>query len=80
MKLSNIEKDKQPQAQLLRLFEKTRVAYLSALHDQQYSSRWRKVSMIEESYNQLDAGNELKDYIDEEELLIKKLKPFFTTG
>ena len=77
MKLSTIEKDKQPQAELLRLFEKTRVAYLSALHDpSEYSSRWRKVvDMIEESYNQLDAaGNELKDYIDEEEITDKETK------
>ena len=43
MKLSTIEKDKRPQEELLRLFEKTRVAYLSALHDpKEYGSRWRK--------------------------------------
>ena len=77
MKLSTIEKDKQPQAELLRLFEKTRVAYLSALQDpDEYASRWRKVvDMIEDSYNELDAaGNELKDYIDEEEITDKETK------
>ena len=33
MKLASIEKDKQPSQEILRLFEKTRVAYLSAIHD-----------------------------------------------
>ena len=71
MKLGSIEKDKQPSLEILRLFEKTRVAFLSARTDpDEYSGRWRKaVDMIKESYNELDAaGKELKNYIDEEDL------------
>ena len=68
MRLSNIEKDKRPSEEILRLFEKTRVAYLSAANDpKEYGSRWRSiVETIIESYNELDAaGNEMKDYISE---------------
>ncbi len=68
MKLGPIEKDKQPSVELLRLFEKTRVAYLSANEDpDEYGGRWRKaVDMIRESYEELDAaGKELKTFIDE---------------
>jgi len=71
MKLGSIEKDKQPSLEILRLFEKTRVAFLSARNDpDEYSGRWRKaVDMIKESYNELDAaGKELKNYIDEDDL------------
>ena len=67
LKLGSIEKDKQPSVELMRLFEKTRVAYLSAVHDpDEYSGRWRKaVDLIEESYEELDAaGKELKNFID----------------
>jgi hypothetical protein len=77
LKLGSIEKDKQPSTELLRLFEKTRVAYLSALHDpDEYSGRWRKaVELIEESYNELDAaGKELKNFITEEEISAKEVK------
>lgn len=77
LKLGSIEKDRQPSIELLRLFEKTRVAYLSAAHDpDEYSSRWRKaVELIEESYNELDAaGKELKNFIDEEEITAKDVK------
>ena len=77
MKLGSIEKDKQPSTELLRLFEKTRVAYLSALHDSDaYSGRWRKVvELVEESYNELDAaGKELKNYLEEEEITAKEVK------
>lgn len=77
MKLGSIEKDKQPSTELLRLFEKTRVAYLSALHDPDaYSGRWRKVvELVEESYNELDAaGKELKNYLEEEEITAKEVK------
>ena len=43
MKLSSIEKDKQPSEEILRLFEKVRVAYLSARNDpNEYGGRWRK--------------------------------------
>jgi len=77
LKLGSIEKDKQPSTELLRLFEKTRVAYLSALHDSDaYSGRWRKVvELVEESYNELDAaGKELKNYLEEEEITAKEVK------
>ena len=68
MKLANIEKDKMPSEEILRLFEKTRVAYLSGKEDpKEYGSRWRKaLELIRESYGELDAaGRELKDFIDE---------------
>ena len=67
MKLGSIEKDRQPSIEIIHLFEKTRVAYLSARHDpKEYGSRWRKaVDLIEESYEELDAaGKELKNFID----------------
>ena len=68
MKLANIEKDKMPSEEILRLFEKTRVAYLSAKEDpDEYGSRWRSaVEMIRESYEELDAaGKELKNHISD---------------
>ena len=71
MKLGSIEKDKQPSLEITRLFEKTRVAYLSAKTDpQEYGGRWRKaVDLIIESYNELDsAGKELNNFIDEKDL------------
>jgi len=77
MKLTSIEKDKQPSQEILRLFEKTRVAYLSAIHDpKEYSGRWRKaVDMITDSYNQMDAaGKEMKNFIEEKELDDKDTK------
>ena len=76
MKLGSIEKDKQPSLEILRLFEKTRVAFLSARNDpDEYSGRWRKaVEVIKESYSELDAaGKELKNYIDEEDLEEKEV-------
>ena len=77
MRLSNIEKDKRPSEEILRLFEKTRVAYLSAANDpKEYGSRWRSaVDTIIESYNELDAaGNEMKDYISESLIENKDIK------
>ena len=77
MKLGSIEKDKQPSTELMRLFEKTRVAYLSATHDpKEYSGRWRKaVELIEESYEELDAaGKELKNFLEEDEITDKEVK------
>jgi len=68
VKLANIEKDKMPSEEILRLFEKTRVAYLSAKEDpDEYGSRWRSaVEMIRESYGELDAaGKELKNHISD---------------
>ena len=66
MKLANIEKDKMPSEEILRIFEKTRVAYLSAKEDpDEYGGRWRNaIEMIRESYGELDAaGKELKNHI-----------------
>ena len=66
MKLGMVEKDKQPSFEILNLFEKVRVAYLSARQDpQEYGGRWRKaVEMIEEVYEDLDAaGKEIKNYV-----------------
>ncbi|MAD48281.1 MAG: hypothetical protein CMQ53_02895 [Gammaproteobacteria bacterium] len=77
MKLASIEKDKQPSQEILRLFEKTRVAYLSAIHDPtEYSSRWRKaVDTITEAYNETDtAGKEMRNFIEEKELEDKDVK------
>tara|TARA_R100000406_G_scaffold80623_1_gene62015 strand:+ start:9561 stop:12080 length:2520 start_codon:yes stop_codon:yes gene_type:complete len=77
MRLSNIEKDKRPSEEILRLFEKTRVAYLSAANDpKEYGGRWRSaVDSIIESYNELDAaGNEMKDYISESLIESKDIK------
>ena len=57
-----------PSEEILRLFEKTRVAYLSAKEDpDEYGSRWRNaVEMIRESYEELDAaGKELKNHISD---------------
>ena len=77
MKLGSIEKDKQPSQEILRLFEKTRVAYLSARQDpDEYGGRWRNaVDTVIESYEELDAaGKELKNYIDEKDLNDKDTK------
>jgi hypothetical protein len=77
MKLASIEKDKQPSQEILRLFEKTRVAYLSAKQDpNEYSGRWRKaVDTIIESYNETDAaGKEMRNFIDEKNLEDKDTK------
>ena len=77
MKLGSIEKDKQPSQEILRLFEKTRVAYLSAAQDpDEYGGRWRNaVDTIIESYEELDAaGKELKNFIDEKDLNDKDTK------
>tara|TARA_R100001086_G_scaffold44436_1_gene19664 strand:- start:2660 stop:5206 length:2547 start_codon:yes stop_codon:yes gene_type:complete len=77
MKLGSIEKDKQPSQEILRLFEKTRVAYLSARQDPtEYSGRWRKaVDMIIDSYNESDAaGKEMRNFIDEKDLEDKDAK------
>ncbi len=75
MKLSSIEKDKQPSEEILRLFEKVRVAYLSAKNDpSEYGGRWRKaIELIKETFEEIDAtSNELKDYLDEEILDAKE--------
>jgi|TARA_R100000081_G_scaffold89519_2_gene62548 ATP-dependent DNA ligase len=77
LKLTSIEKDKQPSEEILRLFEKTRVAYLSARSDpDEYGGRWRNaVDMVRESYDELDsAGREMKNFIDEKTLDSKEAK------
>ena len=64
-----IEKDKSISTDILRLFERTRVAYLSARTDpKEYGSKWRNaVNKIKEAYEMSDTlSNELKDYIDED--------------
>jgi len=77
LKLDSIEKDKQPSVEILRLFEKTRVAYLSARADPtEYGARWSKaVEMVIEGYEKLNpVGKELKRFIDEEDLKNKDTK------
>jgi len=77
MKLSTIEKDKQPSEEILRLFEKVRVAYLSAREDpSEYGGRWRNaIEMVKNSFEEIDAtSNELRDYVDEELLDSKESK------
>ena len=67
MKLSSIEKDKQPSQEILRLFEKVRVAYLSARNDpSEYGGRWRSaIELIKDTAEEMDAtSNEMKDYLD----------------
>lgn len=71
MKLSSIEKDKQAEAELVRLFEKTRVAYLSARTDpKEYGDMWRKiVSEIRKVANKTNlASKEVKNFIRMDEL------------
>tara|TARA_R110002020_G_scaffold117476_14_gene268673 strand:+ start:4867 stop:7374 length:2508 start_codon:yes stop_codon:yes gene_type:complete len=71
MKLGMVEKDKQPSFEILNLFEKVRVAYLSARQDpKEYGGRWRKaVELIEETFEDLDAaGKEIKNYVSVKEL------------
>ena len=63
------EKDKSISSEILSLFEKSRVAYLSAKSDpKNYGSRWRKiVEDIRDSYDDLDyLGGQLKSYITDD--------------
>jgi hypothetical protein len=76
MNLRNIEKDKRPSQEIINLFEKVRVAYLSAKTDpKEYGSRWRNaVEMVQEMVDDLDAaGKELKDYVDTKSLDDKEI-------
>ena len=69
------EKDKSISSEILSLFEKARVAYLSAKSDpKNYGSRWRKtVEDIRDSYDDLDyLGGQLKRYISEDVLSNKE--------
>ena len=77
MKLETIEKDKRPSEEILRLFEKVRVAYLSARNDpSEYGGRWRNaIELIEESFEEIDAtSNEMRDYVDKDLLDSKEAK------
>jgi len=63
------EKDESISSEILSLFEKARVAYLSAKSDSKnYASRWRKIiEDIRDSYDDLDyLGGQLKSYISED--------------
>jgi ATP-dependent DNA ligase/cation transport regulator ChaB len=62
-----LEKDKSTSDEIVRLFEKVRVAYLSARTDpKEYGSKWRKaVDGITEAYeNTNELSNELKNFIE----------------
>jgi len=72
-----IEKDGNSSEEIIRLFEKTRVAYLSARTDpKEYGNRWSKaVDDIREIYEQLNAlSKEMKNFIEEDELNDKEIK------
>ena len=78
-----IEKDKSISTDILRLFERTRVAYLSARTDpKEYGSKWRSaVNRIRDSYERTDVlSNELKDFIDEDLLEAKDVSDVTTNN
>ena len=71
LKLSSIEKDKQAEVELVQLFEKTRVAFLSAKTDpKEYGSMWRKaVEEIRRVRNKTNvASKEIKNFIPKDTL------------
>ena len=62
-----LEKDKSTSDEIVRLFEKVRVAYLSARTDpKEYGAKWRSaVDGIKEKYeNTNEVSNELKNFIE----------------
>ena len=62
-----LEKDKSTSDEIVRLFEKVRVAYLSAPPDpKEYGSKWRSaIDGIKEKYESTDElSNELKNFIE----------------
>jgi len=63
------EKDKAPISnEILSLFEKVRVAYLSSRADpSEYGGRWRNaIEEVKEAYNSISPlGREIKEYLDE---------------
>lgn len=66
-----LEKDKTTSDEIVRLFEKIRVAYLSARTDpKEYGSKWRSaIDNLIESYEDSNAlSNELKNFIDNSDL------------
>jgi hypothetical protein len=52
-----LDKEESPSEEIIRLFEKTRVAYLSAREDpKEYGGRWRSaLEDIKEKHNKTDA-------------------------
>ena len=70
-----LDKEESPSEEIIRLFEKTRVAYLSAREDpKEYGGRWRKA--LEDIRNAFDKSNALSnilaDYLDEDTLESKE--------
>jgi ATP-dependent DNA ligase len=72
-----LEKDKSSSDEIIRLFEKVRVAYLSARTDPKvYGSKWIKaVDYITEKYESSNSlSNELKNFIDNSDLETEDIK------
>jgi ATP-dependent DNA ligase len=66
-----LDKEESPSEEIIRLFEKTRVAYLSAREDpKEYGGRWRSIlEDIKEKHNKTDAlGSVLEDFLNEDDL------------
>lgn len=66
-----LDKEESPSEEIIRLFEKTRVAYLSAREDpKEYGGRWRKaIEDLRSAYSKTNAlGSILEDYLNENEL------------
>ena len=60
-----LDKEESPSEEIIRLFEKTRVAYLSAREDpKEYGGRWRNaVEDIQQAYSKTNAlGSVLEDF------------------
>jgi len=77
LNLKLIEKDKQPSRKILNLFEKVRVAYLSARTDpSEYGGKWRNaVKLIEDMSDDLDsAAKEMKEYVSVKDLGEKEVR------
>ncbi len=69
-----LDKEESPSEEIIRLFEKTRVAYLSAREDpKEYGGRWRNaVENLRELYSNTDAlSSVLEDYLNENQLEAK---------
>ena len=70
-----LDKEESPSEEIIRLFEKTRVAYLSAREDpKEYGGRWRSaLEDIQEKHNKTDAlGSVLEDFLNEDDLKNKE--------
>lgn len=69
-----LDKEESPSEEIIRLFEKTRVAYLSAREDpKEYGGRWRRaVEDLKEIYYKTNAlSSVLEDYLNENVLEAK---------